>query len=108
MKSLRRTLFVGTIMLLLGLGVLPAQADTHARNAQIFEFLCGDLELTGISPNNNAKAGQFLESADVGVAFRITFGGDVVYESPAYAGLPDGLLDTCTSGDFTFFFLATF
>ena len=108
MRSLKTKLFVGTTILLLMLGVLPAHADTHARNSQIFEFICGGLELTGISPNNNAKAGQFLESTDVGVAFRITFGGDVVYESPAYAGLPDGILSTCTSDDFTFWFLATF
>jgi hypothetical protein len=108
MTSLRTKLFVGTTMLLLALGVLPARADTHAPNPQIFEFLCGDLVLTGISPNNHAKAGQFLDSTANSVAFLITFGGDVIYESPAYTALPDGLLDTCTSGDFTFLFLATF
>jgi len=107
MTGLRTKLFVTTI-LLLGLGVLPARADTHARNAQVFSFDCGGLTLTGISPNNNAKAGQFLESTDVGVAFQITFGGEVVYQSPAFEGLPDGLLSTCTSDEFVFYFLATF
>jgi hypothetical protein len=107
MTNLRMKLFA-TSILLLALGVLPARADTHAPNPQIFSFDCGGLTLTGISPNNNAKAGQFLESTDVGVAFLITFGGEVVYESPAYAGLPDGLLSVCTSDDFVFYFLATF
>lgn len=107
MTSLRTKLFVGTI-LILGLGGFPAHADTHSRNAQTFEFLCGDLELTAVTPNNHAKAGQFLDSTANSVAFLITLGGDVIYESPAYASLPDGLLDICTAGDLTFFFLATF
>ena len=108
MTSLRTKLFVGTTILVLALGGLPAHADTRAPNAQTFEFLCGDLELTAVTPNNHAKAGQFLDSTANSVAFLITLGGDVIYESPAYEGLPDGLLDICTAGDFTFWFLATF
>ena len=108
MTSLRTKLFVGTTILVLALGGLPAHADTHSPNTQSFEFLCGDLMLTGVSPNNHAKAGQFLDSTANSVAFLITLGGEVIYESPAYASLPDGLLDICTSGDFAFYFLATF
>jgi hypothetical protein len=104
--SVKTKLFVGTTVLLLMFGAQPAHADTHAPNRQISEFVCGDEVLTGVSPNFSAKAGQFLESTDVGVAFLITQGGDVVYQSPAYAGLTDGMLTSCTSDDFTFYFLA--
>ncbi len=84
---------------------IPAFADTHAPGAQTFDIVCGEQVATFVSPGFHAKAGQDLDSTNVGVAFLITAGGEVVYESPAFAGLPDGVLMACTTGEFTLWFL---
>jgi hypothetical protein len=108
MKRSALTTAMGAFLVLGALSIFhiePVHADTHAPGRQTFDFTCDGVVMTFVSPNDHAKAGQALGSTSVGVAFLITYGNDVVYESPAYAGLPDGKLTTCTSGDFTFWFI---
>jgi hypothetical protein len=102
---MRRKVIAGVAGALLVLGVLPVQADTHAPSLQILDFTCYGEVMTMVSPGFHAKAGQDLGSTTVGVAYMITAGGEVVYESPAVAHMPDTLLTECTAGEFTFFLL---
>jgi hypothetical protein len=98
-----RALVVVLCALLVG-GVLPTSADTHAPSLQFGIFDCNGETRMMVSPGFNAKAGQDLGSTSVGVAFLISFGNEVLYQSPAFPQL-QGLLETCTTEGLTFYFL---
>jgi len=90
---------------LLLVGVRPALADTHAPSAQTFDLVCAGQPMTFVSPNFHALAGQEINSTSVGFVVQIAFDDQIVFTLPAFDGIPEGRITTCTGGGFTFWFL---
>ena len=101
----RRFVLALATAVLLALAYTPLSADTHSPQTQTLQMDCGGQILTFVSPNFHAKSGQALDDSQVGVAFLITAGDEVLYESPAFEHIPPGLFTVCDAGGLTFYML---